>query len=332
MILRIFRGRVLSHRESDFNALVRDQAVADALRAQGLLSVQPALRKVAGGTELLIVSTWTDIEAIVATGRSLDSPVAFPGAAPFLEAGHADHYELVVGGARGMPIVGALVRVLRARIRPNTSSSYFDRVRRIAAPYVDSAAVVALNVGRRIEAGMEEAVSVSVWTDGEALDQASGGDRQQPIGDAEVDEFLVAPPTIEHFDAMTVTSERADAPALLLADDERRYLYATPAAAHLVGRSLSRLLTMRVEDIAPASARVSVPRLWAEFVEHGSMDGPFTVVRPDGSEVPVHFRARAGVPWPGCHTSVLVPVDHAPPDVNEALTAAGVLSRYAGAI
>jgi PAS domain S-box-containing protein len=176
---------------------------------------------------------------------------------------------------------------------------------------------------------VEEAVSVSVWADAAALDGIVGGDRDRPIGDAEVDELLLAPPTIEHFDAVTVTRDRPDAPALLLADDERRFVYATPAAAQLMGRSLSRLLTMRVEDLAAPDVRDAVPEMWSRFLTSGSMEGAFNLARPDGSEFKVTFSARAGVPWPGCHTSVMTPdAPAAAPDIDEALAAAGVVARY----
>jgi PAS domain-containing protein len=132
---------------------------------------------------------------------------------------------------------------------------------------------------------------------------------------------------------MTAVEPSKNAPAILLADDDRRYVHATPAAAALSGRSLARLLTMRVEDVARASERDDVPGAWSQFLREGSMRGPYTLERPDGSEVEVLFAAKANAPWPGSHASLLVPTgDDTDLDVDQALADAGLVARYAPAV
>jgi PAS domain-containing protein len=157
------------------------------------------------------------------------------------------------------------------------------------------------------------------------------------MGGPELSRFWAAEPTIEHFDALTAIEPHANAPAILLADDQRRYVHATPAAARLSGHSLARLLTMRVEDVARAADRAAVPEAWDRFVADGSMRGPYVFERPDGSEVEVRFSAKANAPWPGAHASLLVPTDAeahddgADLDIDAALVEAGLVARYAPA-
>ncbi|MEX2621299.1 MAG: PAS domain-containing protein [Egibacteraceae bacterium] len=90
--------------------------------------------------------------------------------------------------------------------------------------------------------------------------------------------------------------------ALLVADGERRYVDANAAACALLGRTRDELLALRVEDVSPMGADVA--GAWAAFIAQGEATGSYTLVRPDGSTVPVDFRATANV-TPGRHLSVL---------------------------
>lgn len=90
--------------------------------------------------------------------------------------------------------------------------------------------------------------------------------------------------------------------ALLVADDDRRYIDANPAACALLGRTRDEVLGMRVEDVSPIGTDVA--GAWAAFIAQGEATGAFTLVRPDGSAVLVEFRASANV-TPGCHLSIL---------------------------
>jgi len=176
-------------------------------------------------------------------------------------------------------------------------------------------------------------VAAMLWQDEAALRDVAGADLDRPMGGPELSRFWAAEPSIEHFDALTAVEARPDAPALFLTDDRRRYVHATPAAARLSGRPLARLLTMRVEDMTRASERAAVPDAFDRFVQDGSAEGPYVIARPDGSEVPVRFAAKANAPWPGSHASVLVATAVGAPDVDldldAALVDAGFVVRYA---
>ncbi len=330
MILRVLRARVIAGEEDRLQRFVRDEAVAPALQVPGLLSFQPAVRQSRAGTELVLVSTWTGFADIAAAGRDLDAPLAMLGAQLMLADSHAEHYELVIGQARAMPLRQAKLRLTRIPIRPNVEARYYEAVRQWSDRLLDQCGMVAFSLGRRVVGKQDEIVAVQIWQDEAALLGVVGSDLEKPMGASELSAFWAADPAIEHFDALTALDPRPDAPAILVADDARRYVHATPAAAALSGRSVARLLTMRVGDVARPSEREAIPEAWSRFMEEGSMQGPYVLERPDGSEVGVRFASKANAPWPGSHASLLVPEGEATDlDVDRALTEAGLVARYA---
>jgi two-component system, cell cycle sensor histidine kinase and response regulator CckA len=90
--------------------------------------------------------------------------------------------------------------------------------------------------------------------------------------------------------------------AMLLADDEARYIEVNPAACELLGRSRDEILTMSVFDVSPEG--VDAEAAWRAFLDSGEMEGEYRLVRPDGDTVEVEFRATANI-LPGVHLSVL---------------------------
>jgi len=333
LILRVLRARVIDGEEPRLTQFVRDAALSRALKTPGLLSFQPAVRETLAGTELVIVSTWTGFDDLAAAGSQLDTPLSVPEAEPMLAGTHAEHYELVIGEARAMPLRQARLRMTRIPIRPNVEAAYYEAVRHWAERLLDETGLVAFTLGRRVVGRQDEIVAVQMFEDDSALREAAGADIDRPMGRSELERFWAAEPVIEHFDALTAIEPRPDAPAILLIDDSRRYVHATPAAARLSGRPLARLLTMRVDDLTRAADRAAIDELWERFMATGSMEGPYVLARPDGSEAAVRFAAKANAPWPGSHASLLVPEDPAGAadddlDVDEALVEAGLVAKY----
>jgi hypothetical protein len=333
VILRVFEGRVNEGDEGRLAQFVREEAVAQVLSIPGLISFQPAWRPTPDGLRVVIVSTWRDFPSLLATGRDLRSPIAIPRAGGMIRDGRADHYELAIGGARGIPIRGSTLAIVRGRLTPKLEGMLFAGLRARAQPMLDDAELLALHVGRRMGDEGPDVIGVSLWA-GPVLE---GGGRTQSVVDRLLGEELAAcfvdPPEAEVFDALTVGDGTVDAVALMLADDERRYLHVTSAAAALVGRSVARILTLRLDDLVAPELRASVPEIWEQFVADGSLDDAISLGRPDGSSVEVRFSARARTPWPGCHASMLIPVDVPDvPDIAKALIDAGFVSRYSVAI
>src|SRR5262245_52830387 len=129
MILRVLRARVIDGEEANLARFVRDEAVPHALRTEGMLSFQPAIRETLTGTELVIVSTWRGFDDLTAAGRDLDAPLSMPALASMVADGHGEHYELVIGEARSMPLREAKLRLTRIPIRQNAEAAYYTAVR-----------------------------------------------------------------------------------------------------------------------------------------------------------------------------------------------------------
>lgn len=332
MILRVLRARVIAGEEAHFAEFVRDRAVPRALGVPGLLSFQPAIRETEAGTELVIVSTWTGFDDLPAAAQDLDAPLAVFDVGDMLTESHAEHYELVIGEARSMPFRHGKLRLTRIPIRANMEAAYYEAVRLWADRLLDESGLVAISLGRRVVDRHDEIVAAMIFEDEAALREVAGSDVDKPMGGRELSRFWAADPIIEHFDALTAIEPRADAPAILVADNERHYVHATPAAAQLSGRPLARLLTMRVEDVSRPEEGPAVPEAWEQFIAEGSSKGRYVLARPDGSEVQVRFAAKANAPWPGTHASLLVPADPAAPpdelDIDRALVEAGFVAKY----
>jgi len=92
--------------------------------------------------------------------------------------------------------------------------------------------------------------------------------------------------------------------AIFVADDNRRYTDANPAACKLLGLSRERICEFCVDDFADPGERALVPGAWAAFLKAGHQEGEFKLRRPDGQTRLVEFRARANI-LPGQHLSTM---------------------------
>lgn len=92
--------------------------------------------------------------------------------------------------------------------------------------------------------------------------------------------------------------------AILLLDNESRYVLVNPAAEALTGYSSEALCAMTVFDLAPAGYRAARQELWREFLRRGTASGGYALTRKDGSVVEVEFQAVANI-VPGIHLSIV---------------------------
>ncbi|MBF2026120.1 MAG: GAF domain-containing protein [Oscillatoriales cyanobacterium C42_A2020_001] len=90
--------------------------------------------------------------------------------------------------------------------------------------------------------------------------------------------------------------------AMLIADDDGRYVDANPAACHLFGLPREQLLGRRISDFAPPNFDFS--QAWQSFQHQKQSRGEFQLVRLDGSIRTVKFAATANF-LPHKHLSVL---------------------------
>ena len=92
--------------------------------------------------------------------------------------------------------------------------------------------------------------------------------------------------------------------AMLIADDDRRYVDANPAACALTGYTRAELCARRVEDLGSPGAATWVAEAWTQFLRAGVATGSMQVHRPDGDSRDVEYAATANI-VPGRHLSIL---------------------------
>jgi PAS domain-containing protein len=329
MILRVYRARAAADSRGLLLAHLRDRVYPANVGIPGLRTFQAGIAELPGGLlELAVVSTWQDFEAMRAgLGDEWLRPAWLAEVATQLAPVAADHYELVGEELTGIvPLAGGALRLLSGRLASGSGEGFFEFARRAQTAQLDAGDILVSHIGRRIVDEGEDAAFVAVWRDADAAATA-GGTATTPanrdLWEPYFDSWM-----FNAYDAIArVPEKRAQPHGLLLADDDRRLLFASAGAARLLGRSPARLMGRRVEELAVDPVSDDVDALWREFVRNGSQAGPFALARGDGSVVTVSYEARANTPWPGVHASVLSDPT-TPADFDDALASAGIIARY----
>lgn len=91
--------------------------------------------------------------------------------------------------------------------------------------------------------------------------------------------------------------------AIMIIDNDGRYVRVNHAACELTGYSGDELLTLRVADLTPAGADSELREAWASFMAVGKQSGEWVLLRKDGTTVTVEYRAAANFE-PGLHATV----------------------------
>jgi PAS domain S-box-containing protein len=79
--------------------------------------------------------------------------------------------------------------------------------------------------------------------------------------------------------------------AFFVFDDERRFLQVSESATTLLGASLERVLTRRLEHFTPQEHWPTLQLFWADLERGGSRHGFRELLRDDGSRTTIEFRA-----------------------------------------
>jgi PAS domain S-box-containing protein len=79
--------------------------------------------------------------------------------------------------------------------------------------------------------------------------------------------------------------------AMIVADDRRRILHVNRAGCQLLGAPADELVGRELDDLTPPESHALLDRLWDQFERRGWQEGPYEVLRPDGSRVLVEYRA-----------------------------------------
>jgi PAS domain S-box-containing protein len=112
---------------------------------------------------------------------------------------------------------------------------------------------------------------------------------------------------------------------MVIADEQRRFVAANPAACLLLRLSEADVRRLRVDDLTPAENRPRVEALWETFLREGAQEGTYELMMPDGARLEVDYSATANIE-PGLHLSILMfPAGGAgrrsePPESRQTLT------------
>ena len=92
--------------------------------------------------------------------------------------------------------------------------------------------------------------------------------------------------------------------AILLADDDGRYVDANPASCQLLGYTREELVTLDIQQVFAVSDPAWARGAWREFLAKGRTTGETSLRRKDGTAVVVDYSAIAGI-LPGLNLSIL---------------------------
>lgn len=100
--------------------------------------------------------------------------------------------------------------------------------------------------------------------------------------------------------------------AILVADNDGRYVDANAAAERLLGSARNAIVGRSVRDFIPEELVPDVETQWQAFLRDGMQSGVFELRRPDGTRRRVSFYAEANFAE-GLHCSFLLPFDATAP-------------------
>lgn len=98
--------------------------------------------------------------------------------------------------------------------------------------------------------------------------------------------------------------EVKDAPYVVFVDHNRRYVDCSSGVCELLGYSRDQMLAKRIEDISYDIEEV--PKLFAQYLQSGTLEGEYVLQRQDRTPLPIRYRAF--VFSDGCRAAMWEPV------------------------
>ena len=92
--------------------------------------------------------------------------------------------------------------------------------------------------------------------------------------------------------------------AVLIADDQQRYVDVNAAACRLLGFNRPELLRLRVADVVADDRYASTQRRWQTFIQERTQEGELPLKRRDSNIIVASYWACVNI-VPGVHISVL---------------------------
>lgn len=183
MIIRIFRGHVPADRGNAFLAWARDVAIPRVTASSGLQDLLVGSRREPGALHIIVATAWTDLDSEVRALGGLGPRAPALSLPDWVVADAAEHFEAI--GTVLPPLdqpSGSRLRLLRLGLQANVSSAFFDYIRGQQEALRASGDLVAALMGRRTVGPRNEYASVALWRDDAALERATGGDPERPVG------------------------------------------------------------------------------------------------------------------------------------------------------
>jgi PAS domain S-box-containing protein len=94
---------------------------------------------------------------------------------------------------------------------------------------------------------------------------------------------------------------------VFLVDDSRRYLYVNEPAAKLLAAPVEEVIGRSLGDFTPPELLPALERIWADFERQGAVQGPYEMLRGDGSRLLVEYRGTRNFS-PGLHVFAARPI------------------------
>jgi PAS domain-containing protein len=91
---------------------------------------------------------------------------------------------------------------------------------------------------------------------------------------------------------------------VVFTNPSRRYLDCTDGVCRLLGYERSEILARSIENVSFHDGEV--PKLFAEYLRRGKMDGEFVLRHKDGNPIPIRYRAFVFAD--GCTAAVWEPI------------------------
>ncbi|MDX6587475.1 MAG: hypothetical protein QOI31_1948 [Solirubrobacterales bacterium] len=106
--------------------------------------------------------------------------------------------------------------------------------------------------------------------------------------------------------------------AMLIADDQRRWVTGNHAAADLISTPLDEIPWHKIDDFMPPASLVTIEQDWQAFLESGSAEGWTRLIVPGHTQISFEYSATAKV-LPGRHLIIYITPDEDYPGRTEDL-------------
>jgi hypothetical protein len=176
-VLRIFRFRLAS---PDFDADLRGTLLPELAALPGVLDVYAGRRDQPNPDEHVVVSVWSDRDAMArALGESIEQSPFHPELRDLSTDRRLDVCDLAFGDRAPLTTAPAVLRLVEGRVRPGELRAYLDEAERgMAADRAAGHGPIAFYLGCGTG---DDFLTLSVWPDWATIEAATGGDIHRPI-------------------------------------------------------------------------------------------------------------------------------------------------------